>query len=97
MRSPGLCPVTWRPPAGVWLASRATAPGTGMMCGTARDEFVYLRVAVQVDRAVVGDHGVERAVGERENLLAGADVESRAALRAEVRVVDDIADDRRRA
>ena len=46
---------------------------------------------------VVGDDRIERAVREREHLMAGAYVEPGRGLGAEIRVVDDVADDRRRA
>ena len=65
--------------------------------GALGEHLVELRVAAQVDRAGIGDHRVERTVGEGEHLPSGADVESGRGSGPQVGVVDDVADDRRRA
>src|SRR5690349_9655470 len=67
-----------------------------MRC-TLRQELVELRVTREVDRTVVANHGVEGPVGKAEHLAPGPEIEAGGGLRAEVGVVDDVADDRRRA
>src|SRR5579884_3662718 len=62
-----------------------------------RQQLVEHRVPAQVDRALIAHDRVEGAVGEEEHLAAAAHVETGGRLGAEVGVIDDVADDRRRA
>src|SRR5437764_4124782 len=57
-----------------------------------RKQLVDPAITIEIDRLVVGDHGIEGAIGKCEHLVAVDGIDSRGGLGAEVGVVDDLAD-----
>src|SRR5437764_14435712 len=79
------------------LGVRLRAGSMGARRGYLREQLVQLRIAAQVNCAVVRYHRVEGTVGKEEGAVSAPDVEADRGPGAERREIHDVADDCRRA